>query len=173
MYQYNYVKNINSSRLNLELIEAGLSASAQINTAGASISISFEQQLTPSEKTLLDGIISNHVFKTQREYIDDRIDMAVDFGIKLMRDFVSENVQLGITQRGLTGHIRKALREVKDALETGSVYDAITEIKSLNQSDFDAVIMTDARILAFRNKIESFLGVPLATTWTQKETWLP
>ena len=90
-----------------------------------------------------------------------------------MKSFVRENIKLGITQRGLTGHVRKTLREVKDALETGSVYDAITEIKNLNHSDFDDTILTDSRILEFRNKIEIFLNVPVATVWNQKETWLP
>ena len=100
------------------------------------------------------------------------INDALAFGNTIKKDFVAENVMLGITQRGLTGHVRKMMREVKDAIDSGSLYDAITEIKLLNPADFDSVIITPARILVFRNKIETYLQVPLATSWDDDETWL-
>jgi hypothetical protein len=97
---------------------------------------------------------------------------AQEFGMRLMNQFIEENLLLGVTQLGLTNHVRKFLREIKDALETGSLYDAITEIRNLDRSGFDSVIITPARILLFRNEIETKLGKPLATTWDQEETWL-
>ncbi len=172
MTQYTYVKQINSSRLVKEITAAGLTNLDHIDTFGPTVVVCFVNSLSDSQKTVLDTIISNHILETTREMIDAVITDAIAFGNTVKKDFVAENVMLGITQRGLTGHVRKMLREVKDAMESGSLYDAITEIKSLNPDDFDNAIVTPARILVFRNKIETYLHVPLATSWDQSETWL-
>lgn len=106
------------------------------------------------------------------EQAKQKVEEAKVFGKKISDDFIAENLLLGITQLGLTNHVRKTLQEVKDALETGSIYDAITEIKNLNSEDFDETILTENRILLFRRKIEQWLGVPYAVNWNDPETWL-
>ena len=93
------------------------------------------------------------------------IDNAKKFAKKAEDDFIAENLILGITPLGLTNHVRKTLREVGDALRTGSLYDAIYEISVVSNTTFDPVILTAARLLAFRNKIEEYLGLTLATSY--------
>lgn len=118
------------------------------------------EAIAPSQPTLL-------------EIINKKRSEAQEFGIELSNSFINENIALGITQLGLTNKVRKALREIKDAIETGSVYDAITEIRALHPiNDFDPYIITPERVLSFRNQIEIWLEVPLATTWDEPETWL-
>lgn len=109
---------------------------------------------------------------TIEQIIDIKIESSLKFGTQILSDFVKENVLLGITQRGLTNHVRRTLFQVKDAIESGSLYDAITEIKNLPESAFDSVILTPQRMLHFRNRIEIFVKVPIASSWNQTETWL-
>lgn len=172
MVQYTYVKQVNSARLILEVKAAGLPAIDHIDTSGATLLIYFATGLSSAQKSVLDTVVSNHLMTTTREMIDKIIADALIFSVNVRNDFVAENVMLGITQRRLTGHVRKMMREVKDAMDSGSLYDAITEIKSLNINDFDSVIVTPARILLFRNKIEVYLKVPLAQNWNDPETWM-
>lgn len=172
MYQYTYVKLVNSDRLTQEILTAGLSTIHHIDTAGPTVLIYFNAQLSEFQKSTLDTVVSSHILTTTREQIDAIIDGALTFGNKITRDFVAENVMLGITQRGLTKHVRTMFKEVKDAIQTGSLYDAISEIRALDPNDFDNVVITPARVLLFRNKIETYLGVPLAQQWDEEETWL-
>lgn len=119
-----------------------------------------------------DYIVQDPQPLTLEEIVSKKVDEAVDFGKKLVDEFLKENVLLGITQLGLTNHVRKTLREVKDAVDTGSLYDAISEIVVISLDDLDSNILTEERLLAFRNKIEIFLEIPLSEVWNQKETWI-
>lgn len=95
--------------------------------------------------------------------IQSAVKRAMDFGDKLLMEFTSENVALGITQAGKTSAVRKALSEVVACLNTGSLYDAIAELKAVPASKYDAKFITDERMLAAINKIETYLGLPLST----------
>ena len=100
--------------------------------------------------------------------IEDVLTSAINFGQKLMKDFIIENITLGITQRGLTSHVRKITSELITCLNTGSLYDAISEIKLITPASLDPVILSEARMLSFRNKVHEYLGLPLVTTWNQQ-----
>lgn len=95
------------------------------------------------------------------------VNNAMNFGSNLIFEFATENVLLGITQLGLTSHVRRTCVEVVSALTTGSLYDAIDEIKKISPDSLDANILTPERVLVFRNKIEQQLGIPLATVWNE------
>lgn len=94
--------------------------------------------------------------------VQSAVSAAISFGQKLMSDFVTENVMLGITQAGKTKAVRQAFVEVMSALQTGSLYDAIDEAKLIPLEAKDPVFVTDARILSFVNKIETYLQIPLS-----------
>jgi hypothetical protein len=89
---------------------------------------------------------------------------AIDKGWQLLVQFAAENVRLGITQAGKTKHVREVLGPVIMCLLSGSLYDAIAEAKAVAEEDKDAVFLTDARLLAFINKIETHLGIPPSTS---------
>lgn len=91
------------------------------------------------------------------------IKSASDFGSELASEFAAENVLMGITQDGMTGLVMERLSSVTDALNTGSLYEAITRLKTLPPDSFDLKYITSARVLAFMNKIEGYLGLPLSS----------
>jgi len=89
--------------------------------------------------------------------LDQIIANSRAFGNKLINDFIKGNLILGITAAGMTSHVRKATSEVTLALLTGSLYDAIDEIRAIPDSDKDDVFLTDERLQEFINVIEDFL----------------
>jgi len=98
-----------------------------------------------------------------RRYVKGIIEAAKAFGDNLMNDFITDNVMLGITQDGMTNHVRKTMSEVISACATGSLRDAIAEAKAIPEEAKDIKYITDARLLSFVNKIETYLEVPLST----------
>jgi len=89
---------------------------------------------------------------------------AIDFGWQLLIQFAAENVRLGITQAGKTRHVREVLSPVIMCLLSGSLYDAIAEAKAVAEEDKDATFLNNTRLLAFVNKLETHLGMPLSTS---------
>lgn len=121
-----------------------------------------------AEAIIVDGeiVIEENVAKKQASLEakrDARTLAAMAAGKALMEEFILENVKLGITQAGKTRDVRLALREVKDCLETGSLYDAMDEIRAIPEAAKDETFVSDARLLTFLNKIEAILALPLST----------
>lgn len=87
---------------------------------------------------------------------------AISFGNKLVVEFASENILMGITQDGMTKIVRQNMTEVISALQTGSLYDAINEARNIPIERKDAKYITNERLLQFINKIESYLNKPLS-----------
>jgi hypothetical protein len=85
------------------------------------------------------------------------------FGNEIIDDFAAENIVLGITQAGLTNHVRKTCKEVTDALRSGSLYDALHEVRQIPEQAKDPTFLSNSRLLVFVNKIETYLGLPLST----------
>lgn len=100
---------------------------------------------------------------TTEEKVQAIMEAAMEFGKQLMKEFAAENVLLGITQAGMTNTVRKRLSEVTNALLTGSLYDAIYEVRQIPPEHKDDTFITDARLLVFINKIEKYLLIPLST----------
>ena len=68
--------------------------------------------------------------------------------------------------------ISKHAKAVQVAIKTGGSADpetnaklrfAIDQAKAMPESSKDATFLTDARLLSFVNKIETYLGLPLST----------
>jgi hypothetical protein len=89
---------------------------------------------------------------------------AISFGQKMMAQFAGQNLQLGITAAGKTKTVRQAMQEVTNCLLTGSLIEAISEIKALPQASYDSTFITAARLLAACNQLETFCGLPLSTS---------
>jgi len=83
-----------------------------------------------------------------------------EFGEDLINEFTKENVLMGITASGQTNAVRKALQETWQAIQTGSLHDAIYEAEQVTRT---SPFLTEARLRAFINQIEAYLGEPLST----------
>jgi hypothetical protein len=131
---------------------------------GETVSLFYDVSLTEAEVLAINTAEANFVDNDPFQYILDNVLLpARAFGQKCIDDFAAENVMLGITQAGKTGFVRKACREVSDALATGSLYDAITETRALTSEQKDPVFLSDARLLSLINKIEKYLKLPIST----------
>lgn len=159
-------QEVRIEKLQKEIEDLSIEASFGVSFSPPELVIHSSIELDGSQYDQIEDVVSNHtVDLTQDEYITKIIDEASEFGMKVIMDYVKENVSLGITQLGLTNHIRKTCWQIGDALRTGSLYDAIYEIKQLDPNDFDQVILTPARILNLRNKIEEFLEISISQNW--------
>lgn len=173
MSVYSFEKTINLEKLDQELKSSSISTRYDgIQSSGDQIKILTTIELDETEYDVLEDIITNHtISQSLKQIVKQKRAEAQDFGRLIYDQFIEENIALGITHLGLTSHIRKSCREISDAILSGSLYDAILEISLLDPQTLDEQIMTAARLLSFRNKIETFLQVPLATTWNQAKTW--
>lgn len=129
------------------------------------VTLYYSVPLTEEQQAAIQLADVSFVDNDPFEYIKRNILIpARSFGNDIIDDFAAENILLGITQAGLTNHIRKTCREVTDALRSGSLYDALYEVRQIPAEAKDSTFLTDARLLAFVNKIEAYLGLPLSTS---------
>lgn len=63
--------------------------------------------------------------------------------------------------------IKVILKPIYSELTDGNLRDAIDEIKLLTNANFDGVFIRKSAMLKLRNKIEEFLGRPLATAYNE------
>lgn len=131
-----------------------------IGAIGNIITLNFISEPDEAQKTQISSIVTSHSNNTA---IIGIIQNAIRFGQSIIIEFAAENVAMGITQDGMTKTVRENTVEIVNALLTGSLYDAATAIKTLDASKKDPKYITDARLLKFLNKIESYLGIPLST----------
>lgn len=131
-----------------------------IGATGNVITLNFISEPTEAQKTQISSIVTSHSNNTA---IIDTIQNAIRFGQSIIIEFAAENVAMGITQDGMTKTVRENTTEIVSALTTGSLYDAVTAIKSFDPLKKDAKYITDARLIKFLNKIEDYLGLPRTT----------
>lgn len=100
-------------------------------------------------------------------YVDNILKDAYSFGQELKKDFINENVRLGITQLLKTKYVRTTMREVNECIETMSLKDAVDEcqllLDDLNSSDGvldkSCPFVNINRMTDFMDKIKTYLGI--------------
>jgi len=120
------------------------------------------------------GEVTEFTYEPVDTATDDRARQAVDlqkhiglvlsdskeFGEDLINEFTKENILMGITASGQTNVVRKALQETWQAIQTGSLHDAIYEAEQVTRT---SPFLTEARLRAFINQIEAYLDMPIST----------
>lgn len=114
---------------------------------------------SPTGAEVIEKSEETPVINETQMIVEQIIDDAIVFGTKLLRKFAAENTIMGITQEGKTNEVRKAMREVTDAIYTGSLKDVILEARAIPVESYDSKYITAARILSFINEIEDYLGI--------------
>lgn len=91
------------------------------------------------------------------EQIKAKILGAMEFGKNIMAEYGASNVLAGLSLSQVQ-QVMTSTAKIQSALLSGSLYVALDEISKL---ELDDVIITDARVTAFRNKIQKYLNIPL------------
>lgn len=156
---YQYLKSINTPDYSEDLwvINPDLSAVSGVAQKYWKVVDGAVVEMSTQEKQAVDAAMT-------QAYIESVISKAIAFGNGLITKYAAENVMLGITQAGMTSTVRSRMTDVISAIQTGSLYDVIHEIKTFPEENKDAVFITNARLLLFCNKIEAYLGITLSTT---------
>jgi hypothetical protein len=94
----------------------------------------------------------------QQAALKNVVQAAINFGQQLLVEFAAENIELGITQDGMTKAVRQKMSEITSALQTGSLYDAIDEIDAIAEEDKDDKYITDERLAEYKQKILDYLA---------------
>ncbi len=94
--------------------------------------------------------------------VEQTLQAAMNFGTQCLREFSAQNVLMGITQAGMTGAVLTILTGVMQALLAGSLYEAMDRIREIDPANYDGAYLNATRCLAFVNKIEAYLGLPLS-----------
>lgn len=176
---YQFTKDIMSDKLLFEISTAGLAAPSRIDTVGTSISVVYENSLSAEQESTLTQVITNHVKTTTVEGLTVYLDTQVFPFIKeLINTFAAENIAMGVTQMGksagVLGLFEKQVNigetnpvSLKSSFDTGSLYVSLSVIQFFrnNPTEFSGMspFITDARLKAMKNKIETFLGLPLSS----------
>lgn len=163
MFEYNlatYKTVIDDGTYINQLIAVNPNVIGFVDT-GENLKVQLTTALLQTEIDALDAVVPAE--KPIDLVVQDTIRKAIYFGNNVIVEAATENVLLGITQFNMTGTVRKVLSQVNSALSTGSLYDAIDEIRAIPPENKDARFVTDARLLATINKIETYLGLTLST----------
>lgn len=99
---------------------------------------------------------------TPQQVVEGIIQSAMEFGVALTRQFAAENVLLGITAENKAGDVLDKTSHVMAAIQSGSLYEAITRIRAISPSDYDSKYITAPRLLVFIQRIETYLKMPLS-----------
>jgi hypothetical protein len=147
------------------------------NRSGSNVYITFSGELSQQDQDACAAYVSAFTDYTSAESLAIYLESTVYPFVKgLINSFAAENISMGITQAGKTGHVLALFSKkypvpnssfqnsLKSSFDTGSLYIAIDIIEYIrdNPTEFDGLspFITDARLLAMKNKIEVFLGVP-------------
>lgn len=97
-----------------------------------------------------------------KENVRNILQNAKNFGKQLVEDIAVENILMGITQAGKTKAVADYCKNVQLYLNTGSLYAALNEMDTLIAAGAPSILspfITDARMIATRAKIASYLGL--------------
>lgn len=112
---------------------------------------------TPYSKEIVEDSEAKSEYEIKSK-LRQAVQGAINFGQQLLVDFAMENIQLGITQDGMTKTVRQNMAEIISALQTGSLYDAIDEIDAIPAEAKDAKYITDERLAVYKQRILDYLA---------------
>lgn len=98
--------------------------------------------------------------KAQMAAVKKQVENIAAFSQDLLNQFAAENIAMGITADNKTEEVLDVMLPVMSALQGGAPTIAIKRAKAISEASYDAKYVTAARLLAYVNKIEAFLGLP-------------
>ena len=117
-----------------------------------------------------DGIVSTspeavaYAQAATKLVVSTKVSAAIAFGNKMIIDFATENLLMGIDTDNQTDHVLDLMAPTMAALQSGSLNSAVRRLKSVPVASYDSKYITANRLLQNVNKIEKFMGLPLSTS---------
>jgi len=152
MITYEFVKSVNPSRLAKEVPQTDFS---HIETNGTTVYIYYN---SATDESALGAIVTAHVAVNAADVVSAAIANAVVFGQGLILEYATSNVIASFTLEQIKDNMTRTAT-VQQALNTGSLYVALDALDNIESDD---TVITPARVLEFKNKIETYLGLPLS-----------
>lgn len=114
--------------------------------------------------TYWSGITAPMFLPTPTQQVSLAIGEAMSFGTQVLNEFATQNVLGGITQAGLTQSVMDYCHDLTHCLITGSLYNAISEVKIMiaDTSSTKAGLspfITNNVLYVYLNKLQVYLGV--------------
>lgn len=157
MFKYRYSKIYDLNKLIQEISDVGIPMMSMDLINSHEFIVNTAEELNGSQVSALNSVVSSHVSTTNMEdIVAGKISAARAFGNKLIAQYGAQNVLAGYDIATIQMIMEKTAK-VLVALNTGSLYVAITE---LNAIETDESIVTAAKVKAFRNLIEDYLQTP-------------
>ncbi len=163
--------------VDLEAMQAfvkGLESSCTGSSADAALTFWFPEQISAENEQAIkdkwDSIESDsaeavaYTQKASMKAIKAQVENIAKFSQDLLNQFAAENIALGIVADHKTEDVLDVMLPVMSALQGGAPTVAIKRAKAISPSDYDAKYVTAARLLAYVNKIEAFLGLSLSNS---------
>lgn len=165
----------NTSKLNELISEQSFAAKFdRIITKDGKTCIILTTDLSSSNQTVLNDLVNNFIDFTTSEQVQIHLDENVfPFIDSIIHKFAAENIALGITQYGKTGHLLGLFEKkfdiysnnlpisLKGSFDTGSLYESVAIITHLitNPTIFDGLspFVTIARLTEMKDEIIDFL----------------
>jgi hypothetical protein len=149
---YTYTKSVNPSRLAAEVPQTNFS---HIETNDTTVHIHYTDA---TDESALSAVVTAHVAVTTEDVVSAAIARAVVFGQGLILEYATSNVIAAFSLEQIKD-IMTRTAAVQQALNTGSLYVAMD---ALDNIETDETLITPTRVLEFKNKIETYLGLPLS-----------
>jgi hypothetical protein len=157
MYSYSYNKEYNLEKLNLEIAAAGIPMMSMDLISNTHFVVNTAVQLSNNQQAVLNQVVASHVpISTLLDTVANRILAARSFGTRVIARYGAANVLAGYSIEQIQ-EITIKTAKVQAALNTGSLYVAITEINNIQP---DGVLITTEKLKAVRNEIEDYLQIP-------------
>ena len=157
MFSYPYTKSYTLDKLVSEIAGAGIPMISMDLPSSEEFVVNTANQLTSTQASALNAVVAAHIASSSlQDIIANRILAARSFGVRLIAQYGAQNIIAGYSVAEIQA-IMIRTNAVQAALNTGSLYVAITE---LNAVETDDKYITPDKIKYFRNIIEDYLGVP-------------
>lgn len=159
MIRYSYIKVVNTDKLEAEIKLTNLPY-CYLETVGADrVYIWMSEELSNGQELILTNLINDHSIEIviqPAELVKQKILAAMSFGRGLIAEYGASNVLSGYSIEQIRDIMNRTYK-VQNALNTGSLYVALTELDNIETDDS---VITEEKILHFKHKIQDYLNIP-------------
>jgi hypothetical protein len=116
------------------------------------------QELTIEEQSTLTALITTHTTLDMETIIRAKVNKSINGANEIIRQFATENILMGITQAGKTKLIADSMSSVMYYCQTGSLYEVLTALNTINITPEMSPFLTTARRDAYIVKFNALLA---------------